>query len=1499
MLRSVAFTAVLVAIGLFLCLYIVVSVPAVQDYIRKNAENELTRFFGGKVEISEIGIYPFNELRLHGVTFYTPGGEKCISAGRIGAGISLWELISTGTVEINYAEIISLDAHVEQASENSPLNIDYIIQAFKPKEKRKDKSRFRVIIRNVVIRKSRLSFDRLYVPSDRGNGRIDFNHLTISNLRADVSAPLISDDEVRVDVRRLAFDEASGLTVTSLAFKTEITPKFISLSGFRLRLDNTELTLSDRILRFDGYENLVSALKSGRQDILLDVYPFVPSELSCFYPPLAAYDSPCRLQIDAAGKPEDFSINTFKFEDFRTGLNVSLRGTVRNVTAPKRLAGSIEGLSVNAPAHSVSQLMSLFSGITAETAGTLESLGDISLELAGNVDLGQETADVSGKVETGVGDLLMYAEGRLKTGGHAEVDYRLKTAGLNVGHVLANSLLGEVALESEGNIVLAEKDISGYVKAAIPYIEWKGRRFDAISLDAEKEGQKFSIALRSEDNMADLQADIRGDLASSGSALALKAGINRFVPAAFGLQGFGNDEWLKVDINSEVEGRNIDGATGYVDITGFQLLGSRRTLDLNRLYVVSSASGESRYYTLDSDILKGNISGEFEFSSLISFARSLLAEALPDFIQAGPQEKGMLRQDGSMSANWQFTVLPDKKFFAALKSPVSPGVPVTIEGNADVHKKELSLDISAPYIVQGHNKLIKDTELHLSLGERSGAVLSVNADYPLKNDRARIALQTAALHDSVSIDLGWKGIRVPDNVGKVSFDGLIGRNLLTRDFRADISVNASSFSLGGEEWSISPAEILYNEKVLSVDNLIIGNGEQNIKINGMASADPSEVLRVDLTDVDLNYIFDLLNIDHVDFGGIASGSAKVSRLFTKTPEALTDGLSVRNLAYNGYVLGDAELESHWDTRREMVAINADIKGPGSSSASVRGGVFVTRDSLSFDFGADRLDIRFLQPFMSGFTSSVSGHASGNVKLFGTFSDIDLTGAVHADDITMRVDQTNVYYSGSDSLFFYPGLISIPSMSLKDMYGNKGVLKGEVRHRFLKDPSFSFTVSDIHNLLAYDTDSRLNPRWYGRVFADGYASIRGVPGLVEVGLNVSTSPGSEFTFVLDETEEASEYTFLSFSDSRKENEVRETVVESFEDNFYKKNEETENNLSDRFLLNVLLDVTPAASMNIIMDPKAGDKITANGTGAFQMKYDTTTDDLNIYGKYTLADGWYNFSLQDLILKNFKIESGSSISFNGDPLLGILDITAAYRVNSNLKDLDSSFENDPDLKRTVVPVDALLKVKGDIHAPEIQFDLNLPTVTAEVERKVRSIISTEDMLNRQVIYLLALNRFYTPEYMGAEQGGELASVASSTISSQIQNIIGSLTDKFTLAPSFKSEKSDLSDMEVDVALSSSFFDNRLLLNGNLGYRDKSSSQTTFIGDFDLEYLLSRDGRLRLKAYNHFNDASYYLKSALTTQGLGIVYRKDFDDPFKFLKGIFRRKNGRNTRQSEKKN
>lgn len=53
----------------------------------------------------------------------------------------------------------------------------------------------------------------------------------------------------------------------------------------------------------------------------------------------------------------------------------------------------------------------------------------------------------------------------------------------------------------------------------------------------------------------------------------------------------------------------------------------------------------------------------------------------------------------------------------------------------------------------------------------------------------------------------------------------------------------------------------------------------------------------------------------------------------------------------------------------------------------------------------------------------------------------------------------------------------------------------------------------------------------------------------------------------------------------------------------------------------------------------------------------------------------------------------------------------------------------------------------------------------------------------------------------------------------------------------------------------------------------ANTNFVGDFEAEWLLTRSGDVRLKAYNETND-HYYTKTNLTTQGVGVMYKKDFN-------------------------
>ena len=48
---------------------------------------------------------------------------------------------------------------------------------------------------------------------------------------------------------------------------------------------------------------------------------------------------------------------------------------------------------------------------------------------------------------------------------------------------------------------------------------------------------------------------------------------------------------------------------------------------------------------------------------------------------------------------------------------------------------------------------------------------------------------------------------------------------------------------------------------------------------------------------------------------------------------------------------------------------------------------------------------------------------------------------------------------------------------------------------------------------------------------------------------------------------------------------------------------------------------------------------------------------------------------------------------------------------------------------------------------------------------------------------------------------------------------------------------------------------------------------VGDFEAEWLVNRSGDIRLKAYNETNDR-YYTRTNLTTQGIGIIFKKDFN-------------------------
>lgn len=1477
-LRSIIFSAVILVVLVLALLYIALSIPPVQNMIREKTEKELSAFLGSKVEIDQLTIRPLSEVIANETVIYDLSGKKCLEIGRLGAGVNFWKLLLRQEIEITYVELLDFKADIYQTTENTPLNIDFIIQAFAPKDKNSPPKEFDLKIHNIVLRNGDVFFSKLWKPQAI-DGVFDPSHIHVENLSGDITIPVLKNDLTSIDLRRLSFSEKSGLQVKELSGKFKIVPDNISVSDFILRLPQSQINIRD----FSVPVSLFS--QAGKDIVELRIYDsrITPSNFSAFYRPLALIDRTFNLEVAARGNSDSFSLTNFSLSS-PEGLSMHIVGEAEHFLDPDKRTIKISEFNLISDYLNTQSFLELVPQSSHKPIADIlaKALGNIQIAFKGEYNENDGLFDIDSGISTAIGNLKVLSKGQLQKNainGNFHVDISSFSSG-ELFPSLPVKALESAIIDVEGT--LNYKDLmasNGIADIAIEEISIAGREISNIKSSFTKEKNHFSGDLTVAGDGINGELKANAFLNGSDSEWDFTALIDEFdTYSAFLDEKRESGYKIKGNIEAFARGNSIENIEGLLklrDLTVARTNGKVLNLDFLNLEILNE-EGSGRTISLNSNIADVSVNGNFNPANFQGFFKETLWQICPAIFPKYETENEF------GAGNFKISVKHAEPLIAFFDIPVFPLTEITFDGNFDSRINHLELSTNIPYIQQGKNKLITDTYFSLDVnGTEGNTYLGAGTVYPTKKGLLKLDFDLTGKNGIYDLILDFNRGRNVAFDGNISLQVLLEKNPFAGIPDITALIRPTSLSLNQDVWNVEDAVVKFNGDNLEVEGFCIRHDDQFVSINGNSSKNGDGIIHVNLADIDLDELFETLNIPNVTFGGKATGSVMASKLFSSDPVVNTENLIARDLSYNGAILGDADLKASLDLPGKKISIGALINENGEKRAVADGGVWFGRDSLAFAFDAYDVNIGFMQPFMAAFSSSVKGRASGQALLYGTFSDIDMKGKIIANDAQILIDFINVSYTGSDTVYLNPGKIDIPNLLVRDRFGHTAIVEGELTHRYFHEPSFNFKIKDMDKLMVYNTNSSMNKLWYGTIFASGVGEITGKPGLVRIAADVVTERGSDFTFVLSDQQEAVKSNFLTFTDKRKAF-LQAAMPKDTVPDFLKRFHQTENHVDeshDIYTMDFRVSVTDDVKFNLIMDPVGGDKITAYGTGAMNMTYSSLTDELKLYGKYTLDKGSYNFTLQDIILKDFTIKPGSSIAFTGNPYTGILDITAAYKVNTSLTELDRSFANDRELNRTSVPVEALLKVTGVLTSPQIGFDIELPTVTEETAQKVRSIISTEDMMSRQVLYLVALNKFYPPEYMTtSNSGGEWASIASSTISSQLQNMIGQITDKFTLAPSIRSDKGDFSDIEVDIALSSQLFHNRLLLNGNVGYRDPSNSNTTFIGDFDLEYLLNRKGTWRLKAYNHFNDQNYYLKSALTTQGLGIVWRKDFGLPRK---------------------
>jgi len=701
---------------------------------------------------------------------------------------------------------------------------------------------------------------------------------------------------------------------------------------------------------------------------------------------------------------------------------------------------------------------------------------------------------------------------------------------------------------------------------------------------------------------------------------------------------------------------------------------------------------------------------------------------------------------------------------------------------------------------------------------------------------------------------------------------IVLKELSSEGLTSDIFINPTNVILNDTIWNMHKSKITLLPNRITVDNFYFNHGNQYLKINGTSSDTFEDSISVYFRDLRLGYISEMVNQKDFSFDGMANGEAYLFQLLKKP--FFRGDLSIADGSMNGYLTGDLSVRSFWRDMDKCLVLQGSLLSPYNgkkSQSDITGGVFFGNDSLYLEGKMKDFDLKFLRQYFSAVVQNNTGTASGDIKAYGKFKHIGFEGAALVKNMAFDVGFLQTSYVVSDTLFMTPNSFRVNQAQVFDSEGNYGIVSGLVLHEGFKNFKYAVNITSNH-ILALNTKETDNDMYYGRAYAAGNVNISGTQEVINFNLNLRSRPGTNVTIPIDKVSSAGSTDFITFvesTDNLSAAEMRRLRRDKIQ------NIREQKKIGAEINMVFDLEATPDAQVQLIMDPRQGDMIKATGNGMLHMLYNSREGNFKMYGSYEVYKGEYLFTIQSINPYTFDIMEGSLVRWTGNPYDAYLDVRAKYMLNASLTDI----LDDPSIRTSLTPVLCILNLTGTISNPIIKFDLELPNVDEDIRRKVSSIINTEEAMNRNVASLLALGHFYVSDQFNrsnTNSSSDFSSIGFATLSSQLSNWISKINKDVNIALNYRPIFTGVTTVnEVDVVLSGQLMKDRLQFYGNFGYREDVSNSPNVLNsiiDFDLEYKLFNTGKMRLKGFNHSNNS--FLKQSPNTQGVGIIYREDFD-------------------------
>lgn len=1462
--RHIATGLIWLIVGLYFLLVIMVHIPMIQSAIGSTVASAIATKLGAPVSVGKVDVGFFNRIIIDDVAMLDKRGKQMLWVSRLSAKFSYLDLMR-GKISITSAQIFTPKLNLYKENAQAKPNFQFAIDSLASKDTTKHEP-VNIAVNSLIIRHGRVSWNQT---DTHRKSNFDVNHLNISDISSHIIINAIGGNLVDVNVKKLSMKEASGIDLRSLSLRAKGNDGKYSVEGLKLELPNSEVNIPQFSLLSKNGISYKGSISNSHVS-LSDISPFVSL--------LKGIDRQAFISSAFEGSDKKLRIRNFELSVNSNRKTFSLKSPsdIRlKASAFIRKDGAITSWRTDIRQLSISDDgMELFSGKIPEALLRLKTL-----QYSGTVSGEGSDMTVRGDLISDAGNASVNIN---KTGD--KVKGHVLTRSFNVAQVLADEHFGLVSADINGEGNLKAKVFSG--KADIGRFDYNKYSYRNILLDGSyNNGNAEGKASVDDPN---LKIDINGSsaLLAKEKKAKLTADISRFQPSELHLFGgrLANANYRALII-ADFIGNDVNTASGNISVRNFSMESAENNYQLDSLTVKAGHSQQGHYVLMESDFGKAMVYGNFDYASLPQSFENAIVRRLPSIANLAPLKfKSLNTNEFSLHAqvyksDWAkpFLNIPldirDTVHVSAKVSSIGHSVDATVAARellyGDYHLK----NIKSTFRTDG-DMLFIDSKLTNMRNDFVGTDLSLNAS--AGNDKLKAAIS----FDNHAAEQRFRGT--------VESDIAFGR---THEGKTEgvLNFHQSQFHVGDTLYTVHPSTVVYSKNRLEINNLEVGSQSQSLSIDGVASSSDKDSLIVNLDKVNVNYLMDLINFHSVDFAGYASGNAYVSKLFSQ-PD-VHGNIRVDDFRLIGGRLGTLYANVDWNSELGQVDINAVARDTIQNSKSgrgrntfVRGYVSPKRNYIDLDIGLHESRAEFIGNLCSSFLDDVDLSGNGDLRVWGDLKRINLTGDVTAHG-SVRVTPLGTHYTlHHGKVHFIENEIEFMNDSIYDDSGNLGIIGGALHHQHLSHMTYDVDI-EARNLLAFNFDGSDGSSFYGKVNGTGRATIAGRPGEVNINVDVTPEQGSEIVYDITSPESLSSQEFIHWENN-------ETNQVSLSNQANLSDQSNPVDIPTDIRLSLSINATPNATLRLITDKASGDFITLNGSGALRATY-FNKGGMDVFGTYTVDHGIYSITIQNIIKRTFEFVQGGTIVFGGDPYSALLNLKAQYPIASvSLADLQVGRS----FSANNVRVNCLMDISGTPASPKVDFNLDFPTMSTDAKQMVFSLINGEEEMNQQVLYLLAVGRFYA---RGGNNAGTqsnqtslaMQSILSGQLSQQINTVLSNVmkTNNWNFGANISTGDEGFNNAEYEGLLSGRLLNNRLLFNGQFGYRDNANATTSFIGDFDIRYLIFPNGNLSVHVYNQTNDR-YFTRNSLNTQGIGFILKKDFGS-LRELLGFGRKKRSAN--------